>query len=47
MVLNKVLCILNHTNNLLFLFQIRAEKPYYMADPEVDSLVSQPFLVLI
>ena len=22
------------------LFQIRAEKPYYMADPEVDSLVS-------
>ena len=23
------------------LFQIRAEKPYYMADPEVDSLVSR------
>ena len=26
--------------NYCFLFQIRAEKPYYMADPEVDSLVS-------
>ena len=24
-------------------FQIRAEKPYYMADPEVDSLVSQTY----
>ena len=24
-----------------FVFQIRAEKPYYMADPEVDSLVSK------
>ena len=28
------------TSNSTFLFQIRAEKPYYMADPEVDSLVS-------
>lgn len=26
--------------NLLFFFQIRAEKAYYIADPEVDSLVS-------
>ena len=27
-------------SNWIYLFQIRAEKPYYMADPEVDSLVS-------
>ena len=36
--------ILSPTNvnilNLLFFFQIRAEKAYYIADPEVDSLVS-------
>ena len=28
-------------------FQIRAEKPYYVADPEVDSLVSNQFLHLL
>lgn len=28
------------SNSLLFLLQIRQEKPYYIADPEVDSLVS-------
>ena len=28
-------------------FQIRAEKPYYVADPEVDSLVSNHFLYLL
>ena len=29
-----------HLTYLDVFFQIRAEKPYYMADPEVDSLVS-------
>ena len=29
-----------HLTYLDIFFQIRAEKPYYMADPEVDSLVS-------
>ena len=33
------LIFLSLTNSQSFL-QIRAEKPYYMADPEVDSLVS-------
>ena len=36
--------IIEDVYNYLFVFflllQIRAEKPYYMADPEVDSLVS-------
>lgn len=27
-------------NVFLLMFQIRQEKPYYIADPEVDSLVS-------
>merc|ERR1740131_314510 len=30
----------------VFSKQIRAEKPYYMADPEVDSLMVQAILVL-
>ena len=29
------------------MFQIRQEKPYYIADPEVDSLVSTKYLILI
>lgn len=28
-------------NFFFFPFQIRSEKPYYIADPEVDSLVSR------
>ena len=30
----------NVNSNIYFLLQIRAEKAYYIADPEVDSLVS-------
>lgn len=32
--------------NQLYLLQIRQEKPYYIADPEVDSLVSIKYVEL-
>ena len=33
--------------SLILSLQIRAEKPYYMADPEVDSLVSSLHFVFV
>jgi hypothetical protein len=39
-------CVYNNSFYILTFLQIRQEKPYYIADPEVDSLVSKIFLIL-